>query len=324
MKILVTGGCGFIGSHLVERLLKEGHQVRIVDDLSTGSLDNISGFIKHPRLELIIDTILNEPLVDELVRRSDFVYHLAAVVGVRRVLENPIESILVNMEGTNNILKRCSRWQRRLLLTSTSEIYGKNENVPFTEDADIVIGTTTKRRWSYACTKALDEFLSLAYAEEKNLPVIIVRLFNTVGPRQSPHYGMVLPRFVKQALSGQPLTVFGDGRQTRCFLHVEDALSAMEKLRQQEKAYGGVFNVGTQEEITIADLAALVKEMTASPSEIVFVAPEKVYPRGFEDMQRRVPDISRLTALTGFTPVRTIRDIVADTIAYFTQSQNNG
>jgi len=317
MNILVTGGCGFIGSHLVERLLRQGHSVIVLDDLSTGSLDNISGFLKEKKLQLVIDTILNAALVDELIRRSDFVYHLAAVVGVKKVLDNPIESILVNVQGSSNILKSCTRWRKPLLLTSTSEIYGKNNEVPFRETSDIIIGTTTKRRWSYACTKALDEFLALAYAEESNLQVIIVRLFNTVGPRQTHHYGMVLPRFVKQALNNQPLTVFGSGQQTRCFLHVDDALTAMLKLAAEKKAFGDVFNVGSQEEITISDLAHLVREMSGSSSEIVFVKPETVYPHGFEDMQRRVPDITRLTSLTGFRPRFSIRRIVADTIAYF-------
>ncbi|MCM8768591.1 MAG: GDP-mannose 4,6-dehydratase [Candidatus Omnitrophica bacterium] len=317
MRFLVTGGCGFIGSHLVARLVNNGHYVTILDDLSTGSLDNVVSFLTRPQVELFIDTILNASLVEELVRRSDFVYHLAAVVGVKKVLDNPIESILVNVHGTNNVLKSCTHWHRPLLLTSTSEIYGKNTAVPFTEDADIIIGTTTKRRWSYACTKALDEFLAFAYAEEEKLKVIIVRLFNTVGPGQSPHYGMVLPRFVKQALAGQPLTVFGDGQQTRCFLHVDDALTAMEKLASSAKAYGEVFNVGSQEEVTIGQLAHLVKELTCSPSEIIFLPPEKVYPVGFEDMGRRVPDISKLTGLTGFQPKKNLRDIVTDTIAYF-------
>lgn len=323
MKFLITGGCGFIGSHLAEALLNQGHLVEVIDDLSTGSLENISAVLEKPNFSLVIDTILNSSLMEELVRRNDFVFHLAAVVGVKKVLDNPVDSILINVEGTHNILKSCSRFQKKVLLASTSEIYGKNERVPFSEMADIIIGTTKKRRWSYACTKAIDEFLALAYYEEKNLPIIIVRLFNTVGPRQSARYGMVIPRFVKQALEGLPITVFGNGKQSRCFVHVKNVVEVFLQLIFQEQAWGEIFNLGSQEEITMAELARLVKELSGSQSPIVFIPPEEVYQEGFEDMFRRVPDISKIKQLINFTPTYSLQDIVSEVIHYYRKDRNS-
>ena len=317
MKFLVTGGCGFIGSHLVEKLIEEGNYVEVIDDLSTGSLDNVSSFLNNSNFSLVIDTILNYPILEELVKKADFVFHLAAVVGVKRVLENPIDSIVINVEGTHNILKACAKFNKRVLLTSTSEIYGKNKNVPFSEDADIVIGTTTKKRWGYACAKALDEFLALGYFEKKGLPVIIVRLFNTVGPRQSDRYGMVLPRFVKQALTNSPITVFGSGNQTRCFVHVKDVVDALIKLIKKEEAYGEVLNLGSDKEITIRELAEMVKKISGSNSQIIYVNPKDLYNEGFEDMERRAPDISKVKKLIGFTPKYTLEDIIREVIEYY-------
>ena len=317
MKFLVTGGCGFIGSYLVEKLIEEGNYVEVIDDLSTGSLDNVSSFLNNSNFSLVIDTILNYPILEELVKKADFVFHLAAVVGVKRVLENPIDSIVINVEGTHNILKACAKFNKRVLLTSTSEIYGKNKNVPFSEDADIVIGTTTKKRWGYACAKALDEFLALGYFEKKGLPVIIVRLFNTVGPRQSDRYGMVLPRFVKQALTNSPITVFGSGNQTRCFVHVKDVVDALIKLIKKEEAYGEVLNLGSDKEITIRELAEMVKKISGSNSQIIYVNPKDLYNEGFEDMERRAPDISKVKKLIGFTPKYTLEDIIREVMEYY-------
>jgi len=317
MKFLITGGCGFIGSHLTEELIGLGHKVEIIDDLSTGSIENITSLLKNPNFSLNINTIQNYPLVEELVKKNDFVFHLAAVVGVKKVLENPIDSILINVEGTYNVLKSCAKYNKKILITSTSEIYGKNENVPFSENADIIIGTTKKRRWSYACTKAMDEFLALAYFEEKKLPVIIVRLFNTVGPRQSYRYGMVIPKFVKQALANKPITVFGTGKQSRCFIHVKDVVDVFLKLIYKEKSYGEIFNIGTQEEVTISQLAYMIKDFSKSSSEIIYVSPEKIYKEGFEDMERRVPDISKIKKFIDFSPKFSLKDIIFDTISYY-------
>jgi len=315
MRYLVTGGCGFIGSHLVERLLAAGNQVTVLDDLSTGSLDNLTSVSPNSLLSLFIDSVLNRPLVDELVDHADRVFHLAAAVGVRTVMERPVDAIRVNVEGTGNVLAACAARLKKVLLTSTSEVYGKNERVPFQEDDDLIIGTTVKSRWGYACAKALDEFLAFAYARERGLPAVVVRLFNTVGPRQSGRYGMVIPRFVAQALAGKPITVFGDGSQTRCFIHVKDVVDALCALMEQPAAVGSVFNVGSQEEVSIMRLAEMVKKMTGSSSPIVLSEPRDTYGPGFEDMSRRVPDTSRLRRLTGFSPTLALRDIIADVIA---------
>jgi len=314
MKYLITGGCGFIGSHLAEKFISYGDDVSVIDDLSTGSLANIENISHNKNFHLFIDTILNSAILEELIKNSDFVFHLAAVVGVKRVMENPVDSVIINVEGTYNVLRYCAKYNKKVFLASTSEVYGKNENVPFKEDADIVIGTTKKKRWSYACTKAIDEFLAFAFFEEKSLPVVVARLFNTVGPRQSDRYGMVIPRFIKQALSNQPITVFGDGQQTRCFVHVKDIVEGIIKLIRKDEAYGDVFNMGSEEEIAIKDLAVMIKEMTGSSSDIIFLDPQDIYSKGFEDMTKRVPDISKIRRLTGFSPRYTIKDIIKDCI----------
>ncbi|MCD6408014.1 NAD-dependent epimerase/dehydratase family protein, partial [bacterium] len=280
MRYLITGGAGFIGSHLAEVLVKKGEEVYVIDDLSTGSLINVLNFLEKPNFHLVIDTILNQTIVEQLVKKVDFVFHLAAVVGVKKVMKSAIQSIIVNIEGTYNILKSCSENNKKILITSTSEVYGKNEKIPFSEDEDIIIGSPKKKRWSYACTKAIDEFLSLAFYQEKNLPVIIVRLFNTVGPRQSERYGMVIPRFVKQALRGKPITVFGTGNQTRCFIHVKDVVNALLNLIQRKESFGEIFNIGSTEEITINELAHLVKKLSGSNSKIVHIQPETIYSSG--------------------------------------------
>lgn len=314
MKYLITGGCGFIGSHLAEKLVASGEDVTVIDDLSTGSFENVKEIIKSQNFHLFIDTILNSALLEELIKNADFIFHLAAVVGVKRIMERPVDSVIINVEGTYNVLKFCAKYNKKILLTSTSEIYGKNENVPFKEEADIVIGTTKKKRWSYACTKAIDEFLAFAFFEEEGLPVIVVRLFNTVGPRQSERYGMVIPRFIKQAINNLPITVFGNGNQTRCFIHVKDVIDGLLLLITKKEAYGDVFNMGSEEEISIKELAYMVKEMTNSSSEIIFLDPQSIYSKGFEDMARRVPDISKIRSLIGFSPGFNIKDIIKDCI----------
>ncbi|MCX7917554.1 MAG: GDP-mannose 4,6-dehydratase [bacterium] len=321
-KFLITGGCGFIGSWLAEELIRQNKKVIIIDDLSTGNIKNISNILSHLNLSLFIETILNPNILEELIKKVDFVFHLAAVVGVKKVMENPIQSIIVNIEGTYNILKYSSKYKKRVLITSTSEIYGKNLNTPFNEEADIVIGSTKKKRWSYACTKAIDEFLSFAFYEEFGLPVIIVRLFNTVGPRQTEKYGMVIPRFVKQALTEQPITVFGDGEQTRCFIHVKDVVEHLIKLIYEDRSYGDVFNMGSNEEIKIKDLAYLVKEMTKSNSKIEFINPEKIYNKGFEDMAKRIPDLNKIKNIINFQPKYTIKDIIKDVINYYKKQED--
>lgn len=323
MRYLITGGCGFIGSHVAEKLIARGEEVVVVDDLSTGNLDNVSGLVDNKNFHCVIDTILNAPVLEEMIKDSDFVFHLAAVVGVKRVMENPVDSVIINVEGTYNVLRLCAKFKRKVFLASTSEVYGKNDRVPFNEEADIIIGNTKKKRWSYACTKAIDEFLALAFFEEKGLPVTIARFFNTVGPRQSDMYGMVIPRFIKQAMNNLPMTVFGDGKQTRCFTHVNDISSAVLKLIEKDEAYGDVFNMGGKEEITIKTLAEKVKAVTNSSSEIVFINPETVYSKGFEDMNRRVPDISKINKLIGFSPSFTIDDIIRDCFANIRETGKN-
>lgn len=320
-KFLITGGCGFIGSYLVDELIKQNKKVIVIDDLSTGSLKNVLNVINHPNFAVFIDTILNQYIIEEFIKKVDFVFHLAAVVGVKKVMENPIDSIIVNIEGTNNILKFCAKYKKKVLITSTSEVYGKNINVPFSESADIVIGSPKKKRWSYACTKAIDEFLSFAFYEEYGLPVIIARLFNTVGPRQTDRYGMVIPRFIKQALSGVPITIFGNGEQTRCFIHVKDAVSCLLKLIYKQESYGEIFNIGSNEEVKIKDLAFLVKEMTQSNSEVKFINPEEIYNKGFEDMFKRIPDIKKISKLINFQITYSLKDIIADTIEYFKEEK---
>ena len=302
MRVLITGGAGFIGSHLSEALLERGDEVFILDNLSTGSIHNVVHLKTNPRFHYTIDTVANEPVVAELIDRCDIVVHLAAAVGVKLIVEQPVHTIETNVHGTEVVLKHANKKKRLVLVASTSEVYGKSTEVPFHEDADLVLGATTKHRWAYACSKMIDEFLALAYWKERKLPVIVVRLFNTVGPRQTGQYGMVIPNFVRQALAGQPITVFGDGTQSRSFTYVGDVVKAMVALIDEPRAIGQVFNIGNGNEITIGQLAAKVKTMTGSSSEIVLIPYEKAYEAGFEDMPRRVPDISRIQALVGYEP----------------------
>ena len=319
MKALITGGAGFIGSHLVERLLERGDEVYVIDNLSTGSIENIEPFRHRPGFHYTIENILNEPVLAELVDRVDVVFHLAAAVGVRLIVESPVNTIETNVHGTEKVLTLANKKKKKVVFTSTSEVYGKADTVPFREDDDLVLGPTSKGRWSYACSKAIDEFLALAYHKEKHLPVVVVRLFNTVGPRQTGRYGMVIPNFVKQALLGHPLTVHGDGTQTRCFTDVHDVVGQLAALADEPRAVGEVFNVGNDhEEVTILDLAKRVKERARSKSEIVLVPYEKAYEEGFEDMQRRVPALSKLRALTGYEPQVSLDEILDRVIAYFT------
>ena len=314
---LITGGAGFIGSHLAEDLLNRGYKVYAVDNLSTGSLDNIDHLQDNPNFSFEVGTIMDEELMDELVSAADIVFHLAAAVGVRLIIERPVDTIQANVLGTEIMLKLANKYERPLLLTSTSEVYGKNEKVPFKEDDDSVYGPTTKSRWSYACSKAIDEFLALAYYHEKKLPVAIVRLFNTIGPRQTGQYGMVVPTFVKQALLGHDITVYSDGKQSRCFTDVRDVTGALIDLVNNHKAYGQVFNIGNNKEITIGKLAETVKKMTESSSKIVFIPYDKAFEKGFEDMRKRLPDTSKAKALIGFQPKIKLEDTLQDIIEFY-------
>ena len=302
MRALITGGAGFIGSHLADRLLADGHSVFVLDDLSTGSFENIAHLKGRPGFHYTIDTVTNEPVLAELVDQCDTIYHLAAAVGVRLIVEAPVRTIETNVHGTEVVLKQAAKKGKLVLIASTSEVYGKSTDVPFREDGDLALGATIRHRWAYACSKALDEFLALAYWKERNLPVVIVRLFNTVGPRQTGRYGMVVPTFVQQALAGEPITVFGDGTQARCFTYVSDVVSALVSLPREPRAVGGVFNIGNTEEVTIFQLAERVKALTGSASPIVTVPYDQAYEAGFEDMPRRVPDIGKIAALIGYQP----------------------
>jgi UDP-glucose 4-epimerase len=302
MKALLTGGAGFIGSHLADALLHAGHQVQIIDDLSTGSMDNIAHLKHRPGFSYTIDTVMNEPLTAELIDRADVVFHLAAAVGVKLIVESPVRTIETNVHGTEVVLKHASKKQKLVVVFSTSEVYGKSVAVPFREDADLVMGPTSKHRWAYACSKAIDEFLALAYYKERGLPVIIVRLFNTVGPRQTGRYGMVIPNFVRQALTGAPITVYGDGRQSRSFGYVGDVVDGLIKLASEPRAVGEVFNIGNSEEVSMWDLATRVKDLTSSASPIVLVPYDEAYEAGFEDMPRRVPDLTKIRGLVGYAP----------------------
>jgi UDP-glucose 4-epimerase len=319
MKGLITGGAGFVGSHLAEALLDAGHEVHVIDNLSTGSIENIEHLKTRPRFGYTIDSVLNEPVLAELVDRADVVFHLAAAVGVRLIVESPVNTIETNVHGTEQVLKLANKKRKKVLLTSTSEVYGKANAVPFREDGDLVMGPTSKGRWSYACSKAIDEFLALAYHKEKRLPVVVVRLFNTVGPRQTGRYGMVIPNFVKQAVLGHPLTVYGDGSQTRCFTFVSDVVGQLVALAEEPRAVGEVFNVGNdREEISILDLARRVKSRTGSRSEVVLVPYDQAYEEGFEDMQRRVPDLRKLRDLTGYEPRVELDETIDRVVSYFT------
>ena len=323
MRTLITGGAGFIGSHLAGALLDAGHEVFVLDNLSTGSISNIEQFKGNPRFDYLIETITNEPVLAEHVDRCDVVFHLAAAVGVRLIIESPVQTIETNVNGTEIILKHAAKKGKLVLIASTSEVYGKNTAIPFREDADLVLGSTKQHRWAYACSKALDEFLALAYWKERQLPVIVVRLFNTVGPRQSGRYGMVIPNFVRQALAGEPITVFGPGTQSRSFGYVGDVVRGMIALSTEPKAVGHVFNLGNNQEITIQELADLIKTMTASPSKIITIPYEKAYESGFEDMPRRVPDLTKAKELINFEPRTQLRDTLSLIIESQRREQSN-
>jgi UDP-glucose 4-epimerase len=319
VRALLTGGAGFIGSHLAERLLELGHEVHVLDDLSTGSIDNITHLKGRPGFSYVIDTVTNEPLLAEMIDQCDVVFHLAAAVGVKLIVEQPVHTIETNVHGTEVVLKHANKKKKLVVIASTSEVYGKSADVPFREGADLVLGATVKHRWAYACSKLIDEFLALAYWKERKLPVVIVRLFNTVGPRQTGQYGMVIPNFVQQALSGRPITVFGDGTQSRSFTYVGDVVRAMVALIDEPRAVGHVFNIGNGREISIGDLAERIRTLTGSRSEIVRIPYDEAYEAGFEDMPRRVPDISKVQALVGYTPTVELDEILARVIAYFRQ-----
>ena len=316
MKMLITGGAGLIGSHLAEALLEAGHHVFALDDLSTGSIDNIEPLKTHPRFDYAIDTITNEPVLAEHVDRCDVVFHLAAAVGVQLIVEAPVHTIETNVHGTEVVLKQAAKKRKLVVIASTSEIYGKGTAFPFREDADLVLGSTLQHRWAYACSKAIDEFLALAYWKERRLPVIVLRLFNTVGPRQTGRYGMVVPRFVRQALAGDPITVFGTGTQSRSFGYVGDVVGGMMALVAEPRAIGEVFNLGSDHEITIRELGELVKTMTESDSEIVTIPYEEAYESGFEDMPRRVPDLTKAKSLVGYEPRVQLQEILTRVIEH--------
>jgi UDP-glucose 4-epimerase len=321
LRYLVTGGAGFIGSHLAEKLLERGERVVLLDNLSTGSMENIRHLKGFENLEYHLDGIENQHLLAELVDDADVIIHLAAAVGVKLIVESPVRTIETNVNGTQFILEAASKKRKLVLLASTSEVYGKNTQVPFREDADLVLGPTTKGRWSYAASKALDEFLAIAYWKEKRQPVIVVRFFNTVGPRQTGRYGMVLPNFVKRALKNEPIEVFGNGKQSRCFCDVRDSVEALLRIVPLERAIGEVINIGNTEEITIEDLAKAVQQQTDSNSPIHYIPYEKAYEPGFEDMMRRVPSIDKLHALTGFRPQTSLTEIIDRVASYYRQKE---
>ncbi len=315
MRILITGGAGFIGSHLAERLISEGHRVIALDDLSTGTLSNLDALKDNNSFYFVKGNILDRVLVQDLVDQADVIFHLAAAVGVKLIMDEPSRSILTNVTGTENVLRAALKDSKTVYLASTSEVYGKTTKFPFREDDDLTIGATVNLRWSYACAKTLDEFLALAFAREKQLPVVILRFFNTTGPRQTGRYGMVLPNFVQSALDGKPLLVHGTGEQSRCFGHVFDVVEALMRLMETPEAIGQVYNIGTDEEVSIKKLAETVIEATGSKSKIQLIPYEDVYPVGFEDMNRRLPDVSKLQAAIDFRPERKLAEIIADIIA---------
>jgi UDP-glucose 4-epimerase len=319
VRALITGGAGFIGSHLADALLAQGHETIVLDDLSTGSIENIAHLKGLPGFSYTIDSVTNEGLLAELIDQSDVVFHLAAAVGVKLIVERPVHTIETNVHGTEVVLKHANKKKKLVFVASTSEVYGKSADVPFREGADLVLGASVRHRWAYACSKLLDEFLALAYFKEKKLPVVVVRLFNTVGPRQTGRYGMVLPTFVRQALASQPITVFGDGTQSRSFTYVADVVDALLRLAGEPRAVGEVFNVGNTEEVSIAALARRVKALTCSDSPIHFVPYDEAYEAGFEDMPRRVPDISKVQALIGYEPRMSLDDIIRTVIEHVRQ-----
>jgi len=319
VKALITGGAGFVGSHLADQLLAQGHEAMVLDNLSTGSIENIAHLKGRAGFAYTIDSVTNESLLAELIDQNDVVFHLAAAVGVKLIVEQPVHTIETNVHGTEVVLKHANKKKKLVFVASTSEVYGKSADVPFREGADLVLGATVRHRWAYACSKLLDEFLALAYWKEKKLPVVVVRLFNTVGPRQTGQYGMVLPTFVRQALAGQPITVFGDGTQTRSFTYVADVVDALIKLAQEPRAVGEVFNIGNTEEVSIGALGQRVKALSGSDSPIQFIPYDEAYEAGFEDMPRRVPDISKVHALVGFEPRMGLDDIIRTVIGPFRQ-----
>jgi UDP-glucose 4-epimerase len=315
MRILITGGAGFIGSHLAEALLADGHEVFILDDLSTGCIDNIAPFKSHPRFHYTIDSVFNEQLVAELVDRAAVVFHFAAAVGVKLIVQEPVHTIETNVHGTEVILRHASKKKKLVFIASTSEVYGKSTDVPFRETADLVLGATTRHRWAYACSKALDEFLALAHWKERQLPVVIVRFFNTVGPRQTGQYGMVVPTFVRQAIAGEPITVFGDGTQSRSFTYVGDVVGALRQLMVEPRAIGEVLNIGNVEEVSMLELANRVKSIAGSSSPITLVPYDQAYEAGFEDMPRRVPDLTKIHNLIGYQPKVNLDEIIRLVVA---------
>ncbi len=320
MRYLITGGAGFVGSHLAEGLLQLGHEVSVIDDLSTGTILNIRHLKAEPRFHYVIDTCANRQLLAELVDEADVIYHLAAAVGVKLIVESPVRTLETNIKLTELVLELAHKKKRPVFVASTSECYGKSEQFPFQEEGDLVLGPSSKGRWSYACSKLIDEFLAIAYYRERRLPTVVGRLFNTVGPRQTGQYGMVVPTFVKQALSGQPLTVFGDGTQSRCFTHVRDVVTALIALMQRPEAYGQVFNIGNTEEISISKLAEQVVRRTGTKSPITLVPYEKAYEPGFEDMPRRIPDVRKIQQLIGWQPTIGLGQILDDVIASFRET----
>jgi UDP-glucose 4-epimerase len=321
VRALITGGAGFIGSHLAEALLEHGDGVVVIDNLSTGSMENIIHLKGRAGFEYVIESVENEPLLAELIDRCDVVFHFAAAVGVKLIVEQPVYTIETNIHGTEVVLKHANKKKKLVVIASTSEVYGKSEDVPFREDSDLVMGPTPKHRWAYACSKAIDEFLALAYWKERKLPVIIVRFFNTVGPRQTGRYGMVIPNFVQQALAGKPITVFGDGTQSRSFTHVADVVGALVKLVNEPKAIGQVINLGNVEEVTIQKLAERVRELSGSKSSITLIPYDEAYESGFEDMPRRVPDLSKAEAMIGYKTRHSLDDILLQVIDYFRNSK---
>ena len=316
MRHLITGGAGFIGSHLCDELLSRGDEVHVLDDLSTGSIDNIRHLRDRPGFSYTIDSAGIAPIVAELVDEADVVYHLAAAVGVELIVESPVRTIETNVHCTEVVLAQANKKKKPVFVASTSEVYGKGASFPFREDGDLLLGPTSTGRWSYACSKAIDEFLALAYYKERKLPAVVARLFNTVGPRQTGRYGMVIPRFARQALNGQPLTVYGDGSQRRCFCHVEDVVRALADLMAREDVYGQVFNVGSTEEVEIGALAKRVRDRAGSESEIVHVPYEEAFEEGFEDMARRVPDTTKIRETLGWEPVRVLDDVLEDVLNF--------
>lgn len=312
MKIVITGGAGFIGSHLADKLIAQGHEITVIDDLSTGRYSNVEHLEDTPNFRLIIDTVLNEKLMEELIRETDRVYHMASAVGVRLIMERPVKTIETIFRGTDVVLGFCSRYRKRVLIPSTSEVYGKGASVPFKEDDDLLTGATDKHRWAYACAKTLDEFLALAHWKETRLPVAVVRLFNTVGPRQTGQYGMVVPRFVHSAIKNEPITVHGDGTQSRCFGHVADVVEGLVKILETPACFGQVINLGNSEETSIKELAEKAIALTNSSSELNYIPYEEAYGEGFEDMRRRVPSLDKAERLIGYQPTRSLENIIND------------